>query len=145
MTLSPQTIRNRAGELGFDLFGFVPIADGDAPHFAAFERWLAHGMHGGMAYLAREPERRRNPRLLSPGCNTVVIVGASYDTLQVPMDVLRDPSRGRIARYAWGADYHDVLTPRLRELGAFISAHSRAYVDTGAVLERAWAEAMKHI
>ena len=138
--LSCEKIRIRAGELGFDLIGFVPVGKADAPRFAAFSHWLQQGMHGEMAYLARDPERRRYPQVLLPGCQTVIMVGASYDQLHVPMDVLRDPARGRIARYAWGADYHDTLTPRLRQLGDFVSANSRAYVDTGAVLERAWAE-----
>jgi epoxyqueuosine reductase len=129
-----------ATSLGFDLLGFAPLTDGDAPSYAAFVNWLSNGRHGEMAYLAREPERRRDPRVLLSGAHSIVIVAVSYDTLAVPSDILNDPSRGRIARYAWGADYHDVLTPRLRQLGEWISHTSRAYVDTGAILERAWAE-----
>jgi epoxyqueuosine reductase len=126
-------------DLGFDLVGFAPA--GPTPGAQAFLDWLSAGFHGEMRYLEREPERRLDPQRVLPGVRTIMMVGASYDTLSVPQDILRDPSRGRIARYAWGADYHDVLTPRLRELGERLVQYSRAYVDTGPVLERAWAQA----
>jgi epoxyqueuosine reductase len=76
----------------------------------------------------------------------VVVVGLSHYTLDLPDEIKRDPSRGLIARYAWGLDYHDVMTPRLRELLAFIRAEARRelqariYVDTGPMLERDFAE-----
>ncbi|MCW1970226.1 MAG: tRNA epoxyqueuosine(34) reductase QueG [Anaerolineae bacterium] len=141
-------IISRALELGFDLIGFAPLVDATAPdatsaltpHHSAFMRWLAQGYHAEMGYLAREPQKRADPRLVLLNAQTAIVVGVSYDTLAVPMSALADPSRGRIARYAWGADYHDVLTPRLRALGEFVSRENRAYVDTGPVLERAWAE-----
>lgn len=136
--LTAELVRERALELGFDLIGFAPA--GPAPGAEAFLDWLSAGHHGEMGYMARCPERRADPRLVLPGARTVIIVGLSYETLAVPLDVLRDPSRGRIARYAWGADYHDVMTPKLRALGEFVSKEARAYVDTGPVLERAWAE-----
>jgi epoxyqueuosine reductase len=138
--LNVERISQRAMELGFDLFGIAP-AVAPTPHFNRFSQWLSNGFQGEMAYLARQPERRGDVSLLLPGCKTVLMVGASFDRLHVPMDALLDPSRGRIARYAWGADYHDLLTPKLRQLGDFVSAHQRAYVDTGAVMERAWAQA----
>lgn len=137
--LTPGHIRDRARSLGFDMIGCVPI--GEAPTAQAFFEWIHAGMHGEMAYLAREPDKRADPRRVLPAARTVVIAGVSYDTLAVPMDTLRDPARGRIARYAWGADYHDVIAPRLRALGESLAADSRAYVDTGPVLERAWAAA----
>ena len=136
--LTAGLVCERALELGFDLVGFAPA--GPTPGGEQFIRWLSAGYHGQMAYLAREPERRLDPRRLLPGARTVVIVGISYETLAVPVEVLQDPSRGRIARYAWGADYHDVITPVLRAFGAWLAKESRAYVDTGPVLERAWAE-----
>ena len=137
--LSRTQVTQMALNLGFDLVGFAPA--GPTPGAQAFLDWLSAGFHGEMHYLAREPAKRLDPQLVLPGVRTVMVVGASYDTLSVPQDVLHDPSRGRIARYAWGADYHDVLTPRLRELGEQLAQVSRAYVDTGPVLERAWAQA----
>jgi epoxyqueuosine reductase len=138
--LSADLIRERAIELGFDLIGFAPA--GPSPGAQSFVDWLAAGHHGEMGYLAREDavQKRLDPSLVLPGARTVIMVGVSYETLAVPADVLLDPSRGRIARYAWGLDYHDVITPVLREFGKWIAKESRGYVDTGPVLERAWAE-----
>jgi epoxyqueuosine reductase len=136
--LTAELVRERALEMGFDLVGFAPA--GPAPGAEQFMRWLSAGYHGQMAYLARAPERRLDPRQVLPSARTVVIVGISYETLAVPMALLTDPARGRIARYAWGADYHDVITPVLRAFGEWLAKESRAYVDTGPVLERAWAE-----
>ena len=138
--LTADRVRERALELGFDLIGFAPA--GLTPGAQRFVDWLAAGHHGEMGYLAREDAvgKRINPSLVLPGVRTMVTVGVSYESLAVPADVLQDPSRGRIARYAWGLDYHDVITPTLRAFGEWIAKESRAYVDTGPVLERAWAE-----
>jgi epoxyqueuosine reductase len=136
--LTSQTVIDMALELGFDLVGIAPA--GLAPGRQAFLDWLSAGYAGEMGYMSREPQRRLDPRVVLPGVRSIVIVGLSYDTQAVPNDVLGDPSRGRIARYAWGADYHDIITPRLRVLGERLAQVSRAYVDTGPVLERAWAE-----
>ncbi len=141
--LTTDLVCERALALGFDLIGFAPA--GETPHAQRFTDWLAAGHAGEMAYLARPDavDKRFDPHRILPGARTVILVGVSYETLAVPMDVLQDPSRGRIARYAWGADYHDIITPVLREFGEWIANESRAYrayVDTGPVLERAWAE-----
>ena len=136
--LNPETVTQMAVEYGFDLVGFAPA--GPTPGAQAFLDWLSAGYAGEMQYLSRDPSKRLDPRNALPDARTVVIVGMSYDTQAVPEAVLRDPSRGRIARYAWGRDYHDVITPRLRAFGERLAKSSRAYVDTGPVLERAWAE-----
>ncbi|MBE7470102.1 MAG: tRNA epoxyqueuosine(34) reductase QueG [Anaerolineae bacterium] len=142
MTLS-QRVKEKAYDLGFDLIGIAP-AD-RAPHAEAYQRWLAQGYAAEMAWLAREPERRTDPRRVLPGAQSVVVVGLSYFTLNPPPELWHDPSRGRIARYAWGLDYHEVMLPRLRELGDFVekeaggSFNRRAYVDTGPILERDFA------
>jgi epoxyqueuosine reductase len=138
--LSAELIRQRALEIGFDLIGFAPA--GPTPGADRFVDWLAARHHGEMSYLARDDavQKRIDPLLVLPQARTVIMVGVSYETLAVPADALRDPSRGRIARYAWGLDYHDIITPALRSFGEWIAKESRAYVDTGPVLERAWAE-----
>lgn len=138
-----QLIKEKAYHLGFDLIGVAP-AD-RAPHAEAYRRWLDQGYAAEMVWLAREPERRTDPRLVLPGVQSVVVVGLSYFTLDPPPDLWHDPSRGRIARYAWGLDYHEVMLPRLRELGNFVEKETgcilnrRAYVDTGPILERDFA------
>lgn len=101
-----------------------------------------------MGYMARpdRQSRRRDLGVIVPGARSLVIVGLDYHTLQLPPEALADPSRGRIAAYAWGADYHSLMLPRLRELAGWLQAasggeaKSRAYVDTGAVLERSHAQ-----
>lgn len=133
-------IRREAERLGFDLVGLAPAqasARGDA-----YRAWLAAGHHGDMGWLQRDPERRLDPARVLPGARSVVVVGLSYYMEDPPPALWNDPARGRIARYAWGRDYHDVLLPMLEELARFIERERgapltcRAYVDTGPVLER---------
>jgi epoxyqueuosine reductase len=80
-----------------------------------------------------------------PGVHSVVCVGLNYYPGPLPDELSDDPSRGLISSYAWGLDYHDLMLPRLEELAAFIrteagdSIGTRTYVDTGPILERAYA------
>ena len=141
MALADQIILH-AHKLGFDLVGIRPTQPlTGADRYAA---WLANGYQGEMAYLARPDAvaKRRDLSLILPGTRSVVAVGIRYhSTVSVP-DVHADPSRGIVARYAWGDDYHDLLTSRLDQLGAFVQAEAgrpvayRAYADTGPILER---------
>jgi epoxyqueuosine reductase len=136
-------LKEKAYSLGFDLIGIAPAEH--APHTEAYHRWLAQGYAAEMNWLGREPHRRADPRQVLPGVRSVIVVGLSYFVLDPPGELWRDPSRGRIARYAWGLDYHDSMLPRLRELGDFVekevghTVNRRAYVDTGPVLERDFA------
>jgi epoxyqueuosine reductase len=137
---SSERIKEEARRLGFDLVG---IAAAKRPfHAGAFLDWLSLGRHAGMGWMSRDPERRLDPGRVLPGARSVVVVGLSYFTADPPPEIWNDPARGRIARYAWGRDYHEVLLPMLEELGAFIESEvgeplaRRAYVDTGPVLER---------
>jgi epoxyqueuosine reductase len=146
-----ERIQSFAMEMGFDLVGITPA--GVAPHATAYADWIAAGFAGEMSYMTRDPDRRSDPRRVLPGAKSVIVVALSYYTLDLPDEVKNDPSRGLIARYAWGIDYHDVMTPRLKELAQFVEDESRrtgipmpvpasatrVYVDTGAVLERDWA------
>jgi epoxyqueuosine reductase len=138
-----QLIKEKAYDLGFDLIGIAPAER--APHAEAYHHWLAQGYAAEMEWLARDPQQREDPRQLMPEAQSVVVVGRSYFVLDPPPNLWDDPSRGRIARYAWGLDYHDIMLPRLRELAGFIEKEAghplnqRAYVDTGPVLERDFA------
>jgi epoxyqueuosine reductase len=132
----------QAREMGFDLVGIAPA--GPTSTADRYRAWLAAGRHGEMAYLAR-PEavaRREDLTRILPGVRSVVAVGINYHTAPLPAGLRSDPSRGVVASYAWGDDYHDVLLPRLRRLAAFVEAETgrpvanRAYVDTGPLLER---------
>ena len=105
-------------------------------------------MHGSLSYMAREDRlaRRRDLSIILPTVRTMIMVGVDYQTFSLPPEIAHDPARGRIAAYAWGQDYHEVLTPRLEELARWLKAQSaepvahRAYVDTGAILERSHAQ-----
>ena len=134
-------IRQRALELGFDAVGVAPVTPSD--HEAAYERWVAAGYAGEMAYLSREDSiaKRSDPSVAVPGARSAIVVAKDYH----PGDTLGDdavpPDSAIFARYARNNDYHDVLTPRLIELQKWISTEltpvsGRAYVDTGPVLER---------
>jgi epoxyqueuosine reductase len=95
-----------------------------------------------MTYMAREDRqaRRRDLNVILPGARSLVIVGLDYHTLRLPAEFLNDPARGRIAAYAWGQDYHALMLPRLKELAEWLRGEGalrwKAYVDTGAILER---------
>ena len=136
-------IREKSIELGFDLVGIAPARR--ARHAEAFFAWLKNGYHAEMEWIARDPERRVDPRIVLDGAASVVVCGISYFTENPPADIWDDPARGRVARYAWGRDYHKVILPRLKKLATFIESESdnalcvRAYVDTGPVLERDFA------
>lgn len=137
-------IREEAQRLGFDAVG---IARAEAhPHGARLSDWLERGRHGRMAWMARAPERRADPRQVLAGARSVISVAASYYRGDPPVEASGIPAlRGRIARYAWGRDYHRRLRRRLRALGTALRALAPrarwlAYVDTGPVLDRGWAE-----
>jgi epoxyqueuosine reductase len=136
-------IRASARAVGFDRIGFA-VADDLGPK-AGLEGWLARSYHGTMAWMARDPARRRDPRQAAAGARTVVSVAANYFH---PGDTGGEAGTGRISRYAWGGDYHVTVK---RQLLAFLERvrgdlsrsyprlGARAYVDTGPVLEKAWA------
>jgi epoxyqueuosine reductase len=141
-----EQVAAQAHRLGFDLAGIAPAA---APETADHYRgWVEKGYHGGMAYLARPDAlaKRADLAQVQPGVRWVVVVGANYYTVPLPPKLEQDRSRGIVASYAWGSDYHDLLLPRLHELAAALEtslgpaagepAAYRAYVDTGPILER---------
>lgn len=140
MSFSSAQLKTRAQVLGFNLMGITPARP--APHLAAYLHWIENEMHGEMNYMARADRvaRRRDLNVILSGAQSLILVGVDFSTLRLPESLLSDPARGRIAQYAWGHDYHDVLTPRLEELAAWLKISTRAYVDTGAILERdhAW-------
>ncbi|MEQ1851309.1 MAG: tRNA epoxyqueuosine(34) reductase QueG [Chthoniobacteraceae bacterium] len=125
-----------AAALGFDLCRVAPA--GPPPHAAQFREWLAAGNHADMAWIERNADRRGDPDLVLPGARSVVVLGLNY----WQRDVAPRAKAGRIARYAWGDDYHDVIEPKLWQLDSWLQAHGgtqRQYVDTGPVLERDFA------
>ena len=139
-----ESIVGEAERIGFDMAGTAAVEA--SPHAGALRRWLASGHAAGMSWMAAREAERVDPRTAMPEARSVIVVGLSYFSENPPPELWNDPCRGRVARYAWGADYHDVMLPMLKELESFIMAEtgakafSRAYVDTGPVLERDVAE-----
>ncbi len=132
-----------ARNLGFDLVGVARA--GPAPSADRYEEWIRAGRAATMAYLARPDaiEKRRDVRNLWPEARSIIVVAMNYYTGEHPPP--DDQPRGRVARYAWGEDYHEVIAERLRALLEFLNQEAgrpvrgKIYVDTGPVLERAWA------
>jgi epoxyqueuosine reductase len=142
-----EAVKSEARRLGFPLVG-VTTPD-PPPHLAIFEDWLAAGRQGEMAYLANERarQRRADPRLILPECQSILVLGMPYDPPYPAMlPAIGDGKAGRVAAYAWGADYHQVISDRLAALVAFIEVQAeravprRWYTDTGPILERELAQ-----
>ena len=135
-------LKEKGRALGFSMVGVVEARP--SRRLDAYFRWIDRDYHGTMDWMARPDRqvRRRDLDVILPGVRSIVCVGLDYDTIQLPPEIADDPSRGRISNYAWGADYHDVMTPRLEELGAWLrreagaDVRDKVYVDTGAILER---------
>ncbi|HLW79210.1 MAG TPA: tRNA epoxyqueuosine(34) reductase QueG [Terriglobia bacterium] len=147
-------IEQCASEIGFDLAGVAPIGVWRDLEFS--RHWAEQGYGGEMKYLA-DP-RRDDPRRILPSARSVVCAGLVYNadlpySTEVngqpsgssrPLPEGARPARGWISRYAWGHDYHRVMRARLEKLRAAIEAmepgvETRVYVDTGPVVERAFA------
>jgi len=133
-------LKAEAQRIGFDLVGVAEAKP--PPHAERLNDWLQAGHAGDMAYLARNAVQRADPREAVPGAKSIVVCGVHYRAAEPDPTLWDDPSRGRISRYAWGDDYHDILLPKLRQLQSWLEGHvgrtniGRSYVDTGPVLER---------
>jgi epoxyqueuosine reductase len=131
-----ESIIARAKTLGFDS---CRIAKAIAPrHGEEFRAWLREGAAGEMQWMERGAEKRCDPEQVLPGARSIVAVALNY--WQGEASAPRTTSAtGRIARYAWGEDYHDVMLKKLAELSAFLTelgGTQKQYVDTGPILER---------
>jgi len=142
--VSSESVKRRARELGFDLCGIAPAAA--FPELRFLRHWIDRGYAGTMAYLPRTAERRSDVRRVVPSARSVIMTGTVYNTHKPYSTERDDPARGEVARYAWGPDYHDVLGGRLEALLAWMRQEhpqpfdARAYVDTGPVQERVYAQ-----
>ncbi|MBN2490825.1 MAG: tRNA epoxyqueuosine(34) reductase QueG [Planctomycetes bacterium] len=134
-------VKDRARAVGFDRVGVA--AAGRARDAGRLRAWLEAGRHGEMAYLERHFEQRVDPRALLPGARSVVSVALGYYT---PHPGDGGPGCGKISRYAWGDDYHDIVKERLFALRRALEAavpglRARCCVDTAPILEKYWAVA----
>jgi len=127
----------RAQEIGFD---DCRIANANPPrHAAEFRAWLKSGSAADMSWIERGAAKRDDPQKVLPGARSVVVLAMSYWQGEAAAP---NEHSGRIARYAWGDDYHEVIEEKLRDLNNFLTTaggRQKYYVDTGPVLERDFA------
>ncbi|MGA9364462.1 MAG: tRNA epoxyqueuosine(34) reductase QueG [Bacteroidota bacterium] len=133
-------IKARAMELGFSKVGITRAVVLEEEG-KLLREWLSRGYQGTMGWMGRKVEKRIDVRKVVPDAQSVVVVAMNYYTEAVHSD---DPDDGKISRYAWGDDYHDVMIPRLGKLLEYIqceapSAKGKVYVDTGPVMDKVWA------
>ena len=131
-------IKEKCIQLGFDFCGIAPAQklDDDARRL---ENWLLKGMHGKMQYMENYFDLRTDPRRLVPGAKSVITVLINY----FPED-LQKPDTPKIAKYAYGDDYHEVIREKLKHLLASMKEeigeiNGRGFADSAPVLERSWA------
>jgi epoxyqueuosine reductase len=133
-------IKERAAAAGFEKVGIVPAAALD-PEYDHLSEWLRRGYQGEMKWMARDPEQRADPRKLFPAARSLVVVAKNYYT---PAQHESDPETGKVSRYAWGDDYHEVVGARLHSLLSQIKeivpqTEGKVCVDIQPMLDKAWA------
>ncbi len=143
MSLTEQ-IKHKAADLGFELVGIAPVEP--VPELSFYRDWIEAGYAGKMAYLERSADKKSDIRQVVPEAKSVIVCAKFYHAPQ-PLSVEKeDRDCGWISRYAWGDDYHDLLQKKLFELIDFLQAEApepvltRAYVDTGPVVDRVFAK-----
>ena len=145
--MDPKALRTALAEQvtneKFDAFGVAAVQP-LARDQEAFDSWLSNGYQASMVYMEKYREARNDPRLLLPGCRSVVMVALNYGPGLSGGAGDDQQAAGSVARYARGRDYHKVMGKALKRIVAWLEQQSgqpaRSFVDTGPLLERAWAE-----
>jgi epoxyqueuosine reductase len=133
-------IKERALFEGFNKVGIAGVQSLD-DEGRRLKQWLARGYHGEMSWMARDVEKRIKPIEIFPQARSVVVVALNYFT---PHQHQQSPTTGKVSRYAWGDDYHDVMKQKLLSLLAWIReqeprAEGKVCVDIQPVMDKAWA------
>ncbi len=139
-SLNAERVKQAAKKAGFELVG-IAKAESTQEDYLQFEEWLLAGYHATMTYLERNAEKRKDIRSILPEAKSVIVVGRSYHTSQKHES---GDDVGKISRYAWGTDYHELLPDKMQaiiDVLECIHPHSKSkvYVDTGPVSEKQWA------
>jgi epoxyqueuosine reductase len=132
-------IHRRAAALGFDLVGIAPA--GPSAYREYLRRWLEGGQAGEMAYLRERFEERTDPAKYLPGASSVICVAMNYHVPLDPAPEAERPYHGRVARYALGDDYHELIRRRLWTIADWLretvpGARTKTAVDTAPVMEK---------
>lgn len=133
-------LKEHARQLGFALAGACPAVTPEGMH--RFHEWLELGFAGEMSYLSQRRAAYEHPRHVLEGVRSLLLLGMPYRTAQ---PVVAAAGQGRVSRYAWGEDYHDLIHSRLKQLTAKLlelapNALARGVVDTAPLLEREFAQ-----
>lgn len=133
-------LKSEARRLGFDLCGVCPAVA--PPGVDRFAQWLAAGYAGQMHYLPDRAEAAADPRHVLDGARSIVMLALNYRTAEAHPP---QPGQGRVSRYAWGGDYHELIRSRLAALSQWLrdrfpAAKVRGVVDTAPLLEREFAQ-----
>lgn len=136
-----RSLKAEARRIGFDACG-IARAERLDDEARKLEQWLGDSRHATMGWMENHFEKRVDPRELVPGAQSVVSVLQSY---YQPIPPTKSTENGRISRYAWGDDYHDVLKAKLAELYDWLNTRvggigGRVFVDSAPVLDKAWAQ-----
>ena len=134
-----QIVKQTANQLGFDYCG-IAKAEFLADDAKRLENWLKKGMHGKMQYMENYFDLRTDPRKLFPGAKSVITLLKNYFPAQQ-----QNIDAPKIARYAYGQDYHEVIKQQLNTFLNHLTSYigniaGRGFVDSAPVLERAWAQ-----
>ncbi|MGI9164923.1 MAG: tRNA epoxyqueuosine(34) reductase QueG [Pyrinomonadaceae bacterium] len=135
-----RAIKDQAAAAGFEKVGIVR-ADALRTERAHLKKWLDMGYQGEMKWMARDPDLRTDPRKFFPQAQSVVVAALNYYT---PAKHAEELATGKVSRYAWGDDYHDVLGSKLQSLLSWIkeqdpAAAGKVCVDIQPMLDKAWA------
>ena len=144
-SLTAEHIKAHAQTLGFDLCGIAPATT--LPELKFLRTWLDRGYAGEMSYLQRTVERRTDARRVLPNARTIVSLATVYNVDRPYSTENKDSGKAHVSRYAWGStDYHEIVGQRTKALlrwmqeSSDVSFDSRAYVDTGPLQERVYAQ-----
>lgn len=143
MEIKKQQLKEYAYELGFDVIGIASAQDGELPYLKDAAKALDEGRYGPLDYLVRTHNVRMNINEFLPNCQSIIIVQKNYYTGNHPQTIEK---QAKIARYAWGRDYHHWFKKRLKKLlsrmdDIFDLPHnSKIFNDTAPVLEKSWAQ-----
>ena len=140
MKLTNEIVIQKAKSIGFDLVGFAK-ADKLTDEIEKLEDWLKLGYQGGMSYMERNIDKRKDVSQILPDAKSVISLSLNYYTQH---QYSSDKQKGKVSRYAWGKDYHLIIWQMLEQFEEELKQinpgfESKSYVDTGPVMDKVWA------
>lgn len=141
MSLTNNIVVAEAKKLGFDLVGFSSAIELNI-ETQKLQEWLDKGFHAGMSYLERNIDKRKDIKLILPDAVSVISLGSNY---YIDEPFPGKAVSGKVSRYAWGKDYHNILWAKLDQLSIALknidpTFETLSYVDTGPVMDKVWAK-----